>query len=315
MTEYITRYKGYPIRDAEAREQLNNIANELENIGSPTDEQVINAINDAIEQGLISGSGTKTSITSSDTFSIGTSSDSGGGSEEGGGDTTVTTYNIVNTLTNCVNSNTATSIEENTSYAGTISANDGYTIASIVVTMGGADITSTAVNGSYISIPFVNGDVVVRAIANETFNLSKYLKTEGYSVSVRRSDYPNILRFTSNSNYNLYSIPVKKDVTYKMTMTKSTTSGTSNAYWEANKTMNVNTIDFLPSCNKDIPVGQNTDITSGITLTAAKSYEYKGYVNQGDGNNLFTAEIVFAEDGYFIFACNPEYNQQLVEVI
>ena len=57
----------------------------------------------------------------------------------------VTTYTITKNLPNCTSSNTASSVNENTNYSTLISANDGYKIDSITVTMGGTDITSSVV--------------------------------------------------------------------------------------------------------------------------------------------------------------------------
>lgn len=78
-----------------------------------------------------------------------------------------TTYNITNNLTNCSNSNTATSIEENTSYTATITPNTNYAISSITVSMGGVDITSSAVSNNTINIASVTGDIVITASTTE----------------------------------------------------------------------------------------------------------------------------------------------------
>ena len=80
----------------------------------------------------------------------------------------VTTYTITNNLTNCITNNTNLSIEEGSSYSSTISANSGYTLGSITVTMGGNNITSSAVSGSRISINSVTGNVVITASATAT---------------------------------------------------------------------------------------------------------------------------------------------------
>ena len=85
-----------------------------------------------------------------------------GGSVEG------TTYTITNNLTNCTTNNNANSISANSSYSATISANSGYTLGSIAVTMGGNNITSSAVSGSRISINSVTGNVVITANATKT---------------------------------------------------------------------------------------------------------------------------------------------------
>ena len=83
----------------------------------------------------------------------------------GGGSTTVTTYTVTNNLTNCTNSNTATNVDENSSYTASISANDGYTLSTVTVTMGGADITSTAYSNGSIFIKSVTGDITITANA------------------------------------------------------------------------------------------------------------------------------------------------------
>lgn len=89
--------------------------------------------------------------------------------ETGGTDTPITTtYNITNTLTNCANSNSATSIEENSSYSATITASEGYTLDSVTVSMGGTDITSSAYSDGIISIENVTGDIVITANATQS---------------------------------------------------------------------------------------------------------------------------------------------------
>lgn len=76
-------------------------------------------------------------------------------------------YSITSNLTNCTSGNSTTSIVEGESYSATITANDGYELSSIVVTMGGEDITATAVNGGNITITAVTGNIVITAVAEE----------------------------------------------------------------------------------------------------------------------------------------------------
>ena len=80
----------------------------------------------------------------------------------------VETVTISNHLTNCVSSNSATSVDKGSSYTATITANEGYTLDGIVVTMNGTAITSSVVSGNNISIPEVTGNVVITATASET---------------------------------------------------------------------------------------------------------------------------------------------------
>ena len=73
-------------------------------------------------------------------------------------------YTVTNTLTNCTNSNSATKAVQGGSYSATISANSGYTLKSVTVTMGGQ---SVAVSGGTINIANVTGNIVITAVAEE----------------------------------------------------------------------------------------------------------------------------------------------------
>ncbi len=88
----------------------------------------------------------------------------------GGDEPGTKTWSITNTLTNATTSNSATSIAKGGSYRATITAEDGYTISSVTVAMGGTDITDTAYADGVITIATVTGDVVITALATATVN-------------------------------------------------------------------------------------------------------------------------------------------------
>ena len=204
MTTYVTKYKGYPIRDAEAREQLNSQSEQLNNIanelGRNTDgteialdteaQNVREAINEVFQSAsngkqaianAITGKGIDASNT--DTFtqlaekisqiSTGTTSIDGliitiDGikytlSEDAEGNITATKvkHTVTNNLTNATNSNSVTEVEDNTYYSANISANTGYKLNSVVVTMGGTDVTSSAYSNGNINISNVTGNIVI----------------------------------------------------------------------------------------------------------------------------------------------------------
>ena len=54
-------------------------------------------------------------------------------------------YNITNNLTNCTTNNTLSSISQGTVYSSVITADNGYDLNNVTVTMGGIDITSDVV--------------------------------------------------------------------------------------------------------------------------------------------------------------------------
>lgn len=77
---------------------------------------------------------------------------------------TSTSHSITNNLSNATNNNSDTSVIRGESYTATITANTNYSISSIAVTMGGTDITSSAVSGNTITIANVTGDIVITVI-------------------------------------------------------------------------------------------------------------------------------------------------------
>lgn len=81
--------------------------------------------------------------------------DSGGGS----------TVAIINTLSNCSNSNPAISAKLNTSYSATITADTGYEINSITIIMNEEDVTLDVYSSGAINIANVTGDIYITASA------------------------------------------------------------------------------------------------------------------------------------------------------
>lgn len=79
------------------------------------------------------------------------------------------TYTITRNLTNCASSNTADSIAEGAAYTTTLSPTGTYKkLGAITVTMGGTDISASAVSGSTITIAKVTGNIVITCAAEIT---------------------------------------------------------------------------------------------------------------------------------------------------
>ena len=77
----------------------------------------------------------------------------------------VTSYTITNALSYVTNSNASASIQANSSYSATLTADTGYTLSTVTVTMGGTDVTSTVYSSGTITIASVTGDIVITASA------------------------------------------------------------------------------------------------------------------------------------------------------
>lgn len=78
-------------------------------------------------------------------------------------------YSISRNLVNCSSDKTTTSIRDGESYTETFTANEGYTIrgGNIVITMGGADISSSLSYSGVLNIESVTGNIVINVEAVE----------------------------------------------------------------------------------------------------------------------------------------------------
>lgn len=94
-------------------------------------------------------------------------------------------YSVTNNLTNCANSNSAITAVEGESYSATITANDGYELSSVSVTMGGSPVS---VSGGIINISNVTGNIVITAVATEvqTNDPDNILTNGAYTVELNK---------------------------------------------------------------------------------------------------------------------------------
>lgn len=79
----------------------------------------------------------------------------------------VRSFDVINSLTHVTNSNSSKRVAEGDSYSATLSADAGYWITTVVITMDGDDVTSTAYSNGVINIASVNGEITIYAVALE----------------------------------------------------------------------------------------------------------------------------------------------------
>lgn len=117
-------------------------------------------------------------------------------------------YDITNNLTNCMSSNSATSVRHGSAYATTLTASSGYTMsgASVTVTMNGTDITSTAYANGVITIAQITGALVVTASAAVVTELSFSTQT---SPITSPSSYDNNVFFV---NGKFFAMAYNQDI-------------------------------------------------------------------------------------------------------
>ena len=94
------------------------------------------------------------------------------------------TYSITRKLTNCASSNTANNIAEGAAYTTALSPTGTYKkLGAITVTMGGTDISASAVSGNTITIAKVTGNIVITCAAV----ITNVIETVGISADTRLS--------------------------------------------------------------------------------------------------------------------------------
>lgn len=93
-------------------------------------------------------------------------------------------YTITQNLTNAASSNTATSVAEGAAYTTTLSPTGTYKkLGTITVTMGGVDISASAVSGSTVTIASVTGNITITCAAA----ITNLIDTIGISANTRLS--------------------------------------------------------------------------------------------------------------------------------
>lgn len=109
----------------------------------------------------------------------------------GGDEPGTKTWSITSVLTNATSSNSATSVADGSSYSATITAEEGYTISSFTVMMGGVDITDTAYADGVITLAAVTGDVIITV--NASASSGEALVTDGLQAyfDFRTAEYNN----------------------------------------------------------------------------------------------------------------------------
>ncbi len=118
----------------------------------------------------------------------------------------IVTYSVTNNLSNATNSNGTASVIEGSKYTATITAKSGYELTGITVTMGGVDITATAVSGNNITIAEVTGDIVVTATTAQTETPPSYTNLVPTSIDTDGSIYNGtgyMLNYRLNSSGTL----------------------------------------------------------------------------------------------------------------
>lgn len=233
---------------------------------------------------------------------------------------------ITKALTGCTLSNSATQVEYGEAYTATITPDAGKELDSIVVTMGGVDITSTAVSGGVITIPKVTGAVLITAAASAPQIF--------YTVTRNLTNCASSNAATTISEGAAYSTTLTPTGTFKklgaITVTMGGTDISSTAVSGSTITIAKVTGNIVITCAAEITnivdtvgisadtrlstssgsnktqagwatIGANMDAASLIHLVAGDTLRIKG-VSIPDANDGKSAIVRYNADGTFYSA-------------
>lgn len=189
---------------------------------------------------------------------------------------------VTNKLTG-LTSNGTTTAKNSGSYTATLSFASGYsTIQSVVVTMGGVDITSSVYNSSNktITIPFVSGDIVIVAIASSSARSITYNLTSVTSSS-------SVSSVTNGGTY-LTTLSVADGLDMNVVVTMGGTNVTSSVYNSSTKVISISSVtgNVVITASATYPTtptltwnkGKNLSYSDGVTVTNSNNYAYNDFL-------------------------------------
>ena len=224
--------------------------------------------------------------------------------------TDIKTYNITNTLTNVINSNSSTIIEEKASYNATLTANNGYSLSDVTITMGDTDITSSCYSEGIITISEVTGDIVITANATQVATVYSIEYVLGNCVSSNKNE-----SITENDSYSTIITPNEGYVLSTAIITMGGTDITSSCYVDGSISISQVTGNIVITVNAIVEEKAPELVTDGLEnyfdfRTATYNNTGAGgstIINATQGNGSLYAwskNMVTAQDDYGITQAN-----------
>ena len=178
-------------------------------------------------------------------------------------------YNVSSVLVGCSSNNSAATVRKGEQYTATISALAGYKLlgATVTVTMGGEDITSTAYTYSnkqgLISIASASGEIAISVTAAVdavpfTVRYDSYSTPLGANLAILSTDLYTSRKYTSND--------------YRAQILKSANNGASWALGQALSGMLVGKMPKSVFSNGNMMYCGNYTSTDGTTWTSGSTF-------------------------------------------
>ena len=173
----------------------------------------------------------------------------------------IVTYTVVNNLTNVSTDNPIGTITENSGYTATLTPSTDYEFESVIVTMGGVDVTSDVYADGTIVISAVTGNIVITASATSTASTEEVVLLK--SITGDGASYIDT-EFTAHSIDYKYLVGMKNNPVYDK----------DESHWI-----------FGSRCNPFGGYRTNDVMVSGV-VTKEEFYKYRIGVGVGRTNDI-----------------------------
>lgn len=217
---------------------------------------------------------------------------------------TNTYWSVTKNLTNCVLDNSATKVVAGGSYSAKVTANDGYELSTVTVTMGGSAVS---VSGGSISIASVTGDIVITAVATEAAEPEPEPVTENITLTKDMAivvgtgaDRANTSGYCATPHIDVSTIP--KPCTLHFTGARWTLTNASDSgyirFYIADKSGTKLASDYTHSSKMPSGVtlatnnGDENDVTVTITSDNIGTVRFVGHYTYG---NLVNTNVNMAQ--------------------
>lgn len=147
------------------------------------------------------------------------------------------TYTVSYNLTNVTSTNSNTSIEGGNTFVTTLAAEINYKIGSVVVTVGGIEVTNSVYENGVITIPNVNGNIVINSVGVENGYVTAWEEGVPYSFTLIEGEYVS----PDNGEFIKHASDARTDYTpclgvqYLRFSKADTTYRKYNAFFDENK--------------------------------------------------------------------------------
>lgn len=182
-------------------------------------------------------------------------------------------WSISNNLTHVVNDNSLIVIEDNEEYVAHLSPDDLYAIdeSSVVVTMGGVDITSSAYNSGVVTISSVTGHVVISASATTYAQDGLVFQLDGINKGTTSGMWTDLIGNVAWTNYGATSL---------------------DNCWQFSGTSYLSSLDMseydVKDCSVEVCIESSLTSTNYIVFSDGSKMTFS-YVSRFKGSDLWSA--------------------------